>query len=454
MKKFNGYSISEYLSIPLDRNKLVLLIASVITVVEIVDTVISNISGNLGINFSSNPWLALFIIFFIVFIISQYFLLKLVRSRIKSIKIPHWKLIYSIVYISQYVLTGLIIFVIIQSMFYSFYTTELLTVSNGLSLSLSAILFGILSLHFFQWYKQIKNYMILLFGLALITLSISEELAAIGMCGALLIEVNQTTAKSDPAFPTLDNEPVLAFLADTYWIFAYPSFILLWISIVLLMRRYSRKLGVRRYWVIMSLPLAYYIPVILGVPGIAPYIYSFDPVLVTIVFAINSTAGAILFAIAFKKLSNTISKKESNVKNYLLISAYGLLFYFVSSQAVVVHAPYLPFGLITLSLVGLASYYVFVGIYSSVISIAQDWEVRKLIKNSLHDEAKFLSDMGAAQVNEEIERKVRIAEQNKGNMEKITGLGSSLSHEEIKQYVEEVIKERFNKRNSKENAGT
>lgn len=71
-------------------------------------------------------------------------------------------------------------------------------------------------------------------------------------------------------------------------------------------------------------------------------------------------------------MTNSVGDTNDAIKNYLIIAAYGLLLFFVSGQAVVVHAPYPPFGLISVSLMGLSSYYVFVGIYSSALSFAQD----------------------------------------------------------------------------------
>ena len=50
------------------------------------------------------------------------------------------------------------------------------------------------------------------------------------------------------------------------------------------------------------------------------------------------------------------------VKQYMMISAYGMMLLFSSNQAAgLVLAPYPPFGLATVAFFGLASYLIFIG---------------------------------------------------------------------------------------------
>jgi hypothetical protein len=82
-----------------------------------------------------------------------------------------------------------------------------------------------------------------------------------------------------------------------------------------------------------------------------------------------------------------------------------------------------------------SSYYVFVGIYSSALSFAQDSELRKQIRRSVHDEqTKFLDDIGTAQINARIEQNVlEIAKQTQDQMVKKSSIRSSMSYEDMKQ---------------------
>jgi hypothetical protein len=68
--------------------------------------------------------------------------------------------------------------------------------------------------------------------------------------------------------------------------------------------------------------------------------------------------------------------------------------------------PYPPFGLVTVSFLGLASFLVFVGIYSSAISVAQDSTLRKSIRGFAIEETRLLDSIDTAQMEREIEKKV------------------------------------------------
>src|SRR5690242_21595294 len=71
----------------------------------------------------------------------------------------------------------------------------------------------------------------------------------------------------------------------------------------------------------------------------------------------------------------------------------------ISNQAIVlVNVPYPPFGLITVSFFGLASFLMFNGIYSSAIFVAEDSELRKSIRRYAIEESRLLDSIGMAQM--------------------------------------------------------
>ena len=125
------------------------------------------------------------------------------------------------------------------------------------------------------------------------------------------------------------------------------------------------------------------------------------------------------------------------------MSAFGFVLLFVSNQGVVlVSSPYPPFGLPTISFIGLASYLVLTGIYSSAISAAEDSKIRQSIRNFALKETNLLDSIGVAQMEQEIEKRVLVlTKQNQDRMAEETGIQSSLSEDDIKQYLDQVIKE-------------
>ncbi|HJR48523.1 MAG TPA: hypothetical protein VJ799_10255, partial [Nitrososphaeraceae archaeon] len=85
---------------------------------------------------------------------------------------------------------------------------------------------------------------------------------------------------------------------------------------------------------------------------------------------------------------------------------------------------------------------IYTGLYSSAISVSQDAELRQSIRKSALKEVKFLESMGTAQMEQELQKRVlTIAKENSDSMTEETGVQPSLSEDEMKQYLEEVIKE-------------
>ena len=100
------------------------------------------------------------------------------------------------------------------------------------------------------------------------------------------------------------------------------------------------------------------------------------------------------------------------------------------------------FGLATTSFVGLSSYLLLVGIYSSAISVSVDSKLRESIRQFAISEPKLLDSIGTAHMEQEIQRRVLvITKQNQDRMAEETGIQSSLTDEDVKEYLEQVIEE-------------
>jgi signal transduction histidine kinase len=168
----------------------------------------------------------------------------------------------------------------------------------------------------------------------------------------------------------------------------------------------------------------------------------FYGIILTLVFTFSKSAGGILFGIALWTVSRHISK-TSVVRDYMIISAFGLVILFTSNQAsVLLTASYPPFGLAATSFVGLSSYLVLVGIYSSAISVAQDTKLRQTIRQSAVEEAKLLVSIGSAQMEQEIQRKVLyVAKQQEESLTEETGIHASLTENDMRSYLSKVLEE-------------
>jgi hypothetical protein len=127
----------------------------------------------------------------------------------------------------------------------------------------------------------------------------------------------------------------MGILYSSYVISGVGSFLSMWISTTLLLRHYSRKLGRAKFWVIVIIPLVYFlspfIPSFLS--QVAASLVSPDPILAgvlfTLIFAVSKPAGGISFGVAFWTVARAIGE-SSLVRDYMIMSALVMVLLFVS----------------------------------------------------------------------------------------------------------------------------
>lgn len=151
--------------------------------------------------------------------------------------------------------------------------------------------------------------------------------------------------------------------------------------------------------------------------------------------------GGILFGLSFIMVSRKLQQPE--VKSYMTISAIGLLLLLISFQAqVLITASFPPFGLLSVSFMGLSSYLIFIGIYSSAVSVSQDSRLRSSIRKSVETEVDFIGNIGSAEMEKTItERVLKIGRNISKTMPEGTGIVPSLTEKEIEEYIEDALRE-------------
>ena len=196
---------------------------------------------------------------------------------------------------------------------------------------------------------------------------------------------------------------------------AVVSFVLMWGATGLLLRQHAKKIGKMWYWIIMGTPLIYFLsqfpalllkiftPLLISDPmfyGDVPYV----------IFRIVKARRRDNFWPGFLDALETLWTRRT-IRDYLVISALGVILLFISNQggfALIQSGPiYPPYGLVTLSMLGLSSYLLLIGISSSAISVSQDASLRKTIKKSL-ESLDLLDRIGTAEMEREIEGRVTI----------------------------------------------
>jgi hypothetical protein len=414
-----------------------------------VDTSIVTIATSTGGLRSPGYDIAVFVIMSVIFAGGQYIILGFIkhqykdRDKIGGLR-TNLKLIEKIVTIVQYVLIAILVFTISQMIFTMSYNIVFLRAAILVSFGLSLMLLGILAKQFFSWFRSNRNLVVLAYALATSMISINALIT-------IIYTNNQfNLSQSDFIRPVRSltgtfTAPDMIF-SSAYILTSVSSFILTWIATVLLLRHYSRKLGRTKYWIIVSIPLGYFLSEFQPL-----FLYSFsdfrmsDPVLFGIIynliFAISKPLCGLLFGIAFWSVARSLTNET--VKGYMIISAFGMMLLFTSNQPVglTLH-PFPPFGLVTICFMGLASYLVYVGIYSSAISISQDSSLRKSIRKYAFTESKLLDSIGSAQMEQQIQRRIiEMTRQNQNIFANETGVEPSLNDDEVKEYLHEVLKE-------------
>ena len=153
-----------------ESRKLLILMVVVITAITI-DSQIGYIADFIPEQVSSDAGVAAFILIAVIFAVSQYFILGYVKQTNKEnrARALHLGLTHSIVSIAQFVLVGILAFVIVQIIILQQYNILTLYSSYVISFGLWIATLGLLAKAFFSWYRlSNKNVMVLILALSMI----------------------------------------------------------------------------------------------------------------------------------------------------------------------------------------------------------------------------------------------------------------------------------------------
>ncbi|HBP65804.1 MAG TPA: hypothetical protein DD730_16480, partial [Desulfosporosinus sp.] len=374
-----------------------------------------------------------------IYVLGQYFVLGFIKSKsteIKTKKQPYLSLIHRAVRIVQYVLTGVFIFVIFQMTLLSRYDVVMIIVATGISYLLAIVMLGLLAQRFISWFRSNRNAVVLSYGLASAILAINCALTLVNVVINLIDLPPSVYPHAGFSAPCCYPGSLNDILYSAYSTSSIICFIVTWVATALLLSHYSNRLGKVKYWLIVSIPLVYFLTQFLplfpdlfsGFRQSNPILFS---ILYTLIFSWSKPAGGILFGIAFWTIARRLRQTSSVVSSYMIISAFGLVLLFTSNQAtVLLGSTFPPFGLATASFVGLSSYLMLVGIYSSATSVSEDSNLRRSIRNFAIKESTLLDSIGTAQMEQDIQRRViGFTKLYQDRMAEETGIQSSLTED-------------------------
>lgn len=440
-------------------DKKLLLLMSILVVAFLIDSQIGYIADFIPERLATNEGIALFIGIAVVFAIGGILTLEYVKTKTKEGRaiLLHLNVTHIGVTIAQYVLIAIIAFVIAQILVTAQYNTVMIAAALSISYGLWIITLALLSRAFLSWLRSSRsnvtvskrNVMVLILTLSMMAYVVN---GATGLANYLLMlqeQLEVVTSVDVAFFPEFDPESLQQQVNAVYQISAAVAYVLTWIGTVMLLRPYMHRIGKIKFYAIMGSAMVYYLiqyPLfVLGI--VTPTGESDVEVMNTIL--ITSIAGVfsgIIFGAAFLSIARTL-QKGSALREYMIIAAYGLLLFYVAGSATATQAAYPPFGLASVSFTGLSCYLIYVGLYSSAISVSQDLALRQSIRQSVKEQSKFLDSMGTAQMEAELQTRVlRTAKKASDSMEEETGLESSMTEDDMKDYMEIVMNELKDKR--------
>jgi hypothetical protein len=296
-----------------------------------------------------------------------------------------------------------------------------------------------------SWSKVSKNKVLTSYNLASILAAISGLITVAYMTIIILDGSKEISPSSDILYPVYAISSKMGILNIANIISFLSSFIFMWIGSTIVLRHYTLKISKARYILLIAAPLVYYIGQYFIVLNILfPFIDSSSTSFIyyyTAFFTFSSVGGSVIFAISFWLIAKDLSR-NMDISTYLKMCGFGFIMFFISATATVIHTPYPPFGIISISIVGFSSYYILYGIYSSSVSLSEDVNLRTLIRKSAISELKFMTSMSRGYLQDRVVNQVYNATQKfEKNIEEQTGISPSLSKDEIKLLIKQILDE-------------
>ena len=451
-------------------NKKTYLMTFIAWAIIITDVIVGTFLDALGKPLNSSSGVILFITMSItVFFAGLYTLRNYMVALRKDLEDPSFfNRLYKATPIFLYALLVIFGAIIVEMVLFSQYSSYLLILIVLIS-SVAILFFGFRTYKFLSWFKSSvnkrHNIMILAFAVSSILLCISVTISTVFDTKELVysrppsIDSNFHSSNS-MASRHLSNIELVIHLYG----FLYPQVTAIAIAetvaVAYFLRYFKDQIGRAKFWTIIILPPVLFLTGIFGPQLLttATQMVYMEPRF--LLFRIMGTAGWVVadFVIAFayilvaKTLGRQITASRSKIINYLIIAAFSTILISPTTNNWITNNSYPPFGAIQRAFLVLASFLFSIGIYSVAMSVAQDAELRQLVRKYAKEYA-LLGTLGDAQRGAEIvriEKVVKLIHKHAYAMEKETAVESSmLDDNEVRQYLELVIRETRGKKDDR-----
>jgi hypothetical protein len=387
--------------------------------------------------------LAIFCIMILICITGQNFVALFVRQRttLTTSSKNGFRILFKAISAVQYILSAILLIITYQVIAISNYDPGFVKAVIWISYIEAAFLTGVLCYKFYRWLRSSQTYLIFFYTISIASLTANLLFSLFYIDSQIAIFSSNIQRHAGGYVPS----NIDTVLTSGFQLSSVVSYVLVWIATIAFLKNYAKSFGNVRYWIVVSLPLLYFalqfqpfiLQLLVEYRLLEPILFS---ITYTLFFSISKLAGAILFGIGFLVISRKIT--NFNLRNFVKLSGYGLILFFTSNQVILlINMPNPPFGVITISLVGLASYLMLIGIYYSASSVAQDISLRAIIRKSVRDQTLFLDKIATSEMENSIETKVlELTKRLSSQAEDMSGIEPP-AEEDMKTYLQEALEE-------------
>ncbi|MGB9169146.1 MAG: hypothetical protein WCB31_09495 [Nitrososphaeraceae archaeon] len=177
-----------------------------------------------------------------------------------------------------------------------------------------------------------------------------------------------------------------------------------------MLKQYSAKFGRTKFWILIAVPLVGFIgleninkvPIFRELILLYPHLYGLFSSIMPTIFQL---VLAILFGLGLFNTAKIINEKKLSLS--LFVSALGIMILIGSQEIFGVYVgAYPPYGLVSVSFMGLGSYLLFLGVITSSINITKNIKIRDDIILKIEN-SNLLKDIGITEWNIEIEKSIK-----------------------------------------------
>ena len=426
-------------------SKSALILILIVTAVIVVESSIVKFVAYSNKELPTPVYVSIFIAFSIMFVGIVYVVLRFINIKHSSsglIRGMTMKSYYLTLTVTQYSLIGILGITILQILLFKSYSIFSLLSAIYISHIIAILFLFFLILKLVDWIMTRKNRVLSLYAISftLMALTIMTSL----IYGTFTLYSHSPLIKQYPIHVFLYSLP-RSELASSFGILldviSLLSFVLVWVATAMLFGTYRRKMGNIKYWIIMAIPLVYFLfPFETYLPNMfEPFDLSMilSGVIKVSFFSATKQIGALLFSLTFWVSATLISKSE--VQRYMLISAVGMAMLFSSIEIdSLLYAVYPPFGLITILFMPLGAYMLFTGIYLSSTHVARDKDLRKEFYKTAVSQLDLLRIIGVTQMENELMKVHKSIDKSKRSLKTNE---PNLSKDHVREALDEILNE-------------